>query len=67
MQSLSLSEILALVTVLVNLAGLVWGAAKMDAATKTLGKVTDSLNIIVSTHETRISRIEGRMDVQDHS
>lgn len=52
-------EILALITVLINLGGLVWGAAKMDAATKNLVKVTDKLEEIVGVHETRISHIEG--------
>jgi hypothetical protein len=57
--TLELGEILALFTVLVNLGGLVWGASKMDSATKNLGEITKKLDVIASDHERRISWIEG--------
>lgn len=56
---LHLGEILALITVLINLGGLVWGASKMDSATKNLGEITKKLDAIASDHERRISWMEG--------
>lgn len=60
---MQLNEMLALLTVLLNLGGLVWGASKMDSATKNLTKIVDKMDGIVDEHEKRISRMEGRMSV----
>lgn len=57
--NLHLGEVIALVTVFINLGGLVWGASKVDSATKHLVKVTEKLDAIATDHEKRISWIEG--------
>ena len=59
-------------TFLLNFAGLVWGAAHLSAAIKSLGKVTDKLeHAVVELREamgqlsTRVAVLETRHEKQD--
>jgi len=56
-------ELLAVITVIMNVGAIFTGAAKLSAATQSLEKITDKLSEIVNSHETRLSRLEGKLNV----
>lgn len=57
------STILLTATLFGNLAGLIWGASKLDSATQHLQKVFEKLEAIVGEHERRLSWMEGKFNV----
>ena len=60
---MSISDISTLVILGLNFSGIIWGASKISSSTKNLEKTAERVNTTLQDHNTRISRIEGHLEL----